>query len=76
LSFDGSDFQKNNIPEWRQGEMHRVPHQSRGNIFVVVTVIFPAPSMSFQAMKGCRAFISIGRRREASEMISRQRVTA
>src|SRR5690349_11654703 len=31
--------------------------------------------MSFQGIDGCRTFISAGRRRDVSEMISRQRTT-
>src|SRR6266478_6201116 len=39
-------------------------------------IVFPAPSIFRQAMPGCLALSVLERRREASEMISGQRVTA
>src|ERR1700719_2112603 len=38
--------------------------------------MLPAPAICFQAMPGCRAFKSSDKRRDASEITSRQRVTA
>src|SRR5258707_11737526 len=38
--------------------------------------MLPAPAIWFQAMPGCRAFNSPDKRRDASEITSRQRVTA
>src|ERR1700730_15577859 len=38
--------------------------------------MFPAPAICFQAIAGCRTFSSSDKRRDASEITSRQRVTA
>src|SRR5215208_4527118 len=38
--------------------------------------MLPAPAISLQGRPGCRCLRSADRRRDASEMISRQRVTA
>lgn len=59
----------------RQVDLHRVPDMLRGDVFIVVTVDVARPDYVPHAIDGCRTFISAGRRREASEMISRQRAT-
>jgi hypothetical protein len=56
--------------------MHRVPHLLLGNVFVIVAIDVAIPSDVLPYIDGRRAFKSAGRRRDSSEMISRQRVTA
>jgi hypothetical protein len=74
LSTDGSEFGLDYGTQGRQMVLNRNPHVISFDTFVAVTL--PAPAISFHRMDGCRALRSSGKRREASEMISRHRVTA
>ena len=54
----------------------RYSYQLRGNVLVVVAVDASNAGHVLPAIAGCLFFIASGRRRDASEMISRRRVTA
>src|ERR1700704_3142081 len=55
--------------------LNSYPHLVRVNLFVIVP-INAARASHLHAIDGCRPFKSSGKRRDASDMISRQRVTA
>ena len=72
---DGSNFGFNGVAKFLQIGMLRLPHGTRGDVFVIMAIDVAGSGHSLPIDRRWRTFKSAGKRRDASEMISRQRVT-
>ena len=72
---DGSNFGFNGVAKFLQIGMLRLPHGTRGDVFVIMAIDVAGSGHSLPVDRRWRTFKSAGKRRDASEMISRQRVT-